>query len=242
MTQIAEQIGINKSTVHRLLATLEGKRFVERDLVTGVYRLGIRSLQMAYLTLEHNDLRQLADPFLHYLCQQYRENVNLTVLDGSDVIYIDVIESPQRVKLAAAIGQRLPAFCTASGKAILACMPQEKVQRILEIGMPRYTQHTLLTPEAFFEDMGHVRERGYATSEQEFEDGINAVAAPIFFGSNQPVGSISVAGPSYRFTHERMIEIGAMVVATAQEIAQEIQLVAHPFPRAIRPSERRKQS
>jgi len=110
MTQIAEQIGINKSTVHRLLATLEGKRFVERDQVTGIYKLGIRSLQMAYLTLEHNDLRRLAGPFLQRLCQQYRENVNLAVLDGADVIYIDIIESPQRVKLAAAIGQRLPAF------------------------------------------------------------------------------------------------------------------------------------
>jgi DNA-binding IclR family transcriptional regulator len=235
MTQIAEQSGINKSTVHRLLATLEGKRFVEREPATGVYRLGIRFLQMAYLTLEHNDLRRIAAPFLQKLSQQYRENINLAVLDGADVIYIDVVESPQRIKLAAAIGQRLPAFCTASGKAILACLPQEKVQRILELGMPRYTQHTILSSEAFFEDMCHARKRGYATSEQEFEEGINAVAAPIFFGSNQPVGSISVAGPFYRFTHERMIEIGAVVVATAQEIAHEIQLVAHPFSRAIKP-------
>ena len=235
MTQIAEQIGINKSTVHRLLATLEGKRFVERDPVTGIYRLGIRSLQMAYLTLGHNDLRQLAAPFLHHLCKQYRENVNLAVLDGADVIYIDVIESPQRVKLAAAIGQRLPAFCTASGKAILACMPQENVQRILELGMPRHTQHTLDSPEAFFENMYHTRERGYAISEQEFEEGINAVAAPIFFDNKQPVGSISVAGPSYRFTHDRMIEIGAMVVATAQEIAQQIQLLPIHFLGQLKP-------
>ncbi len=242
MTQVAEKIGINKSTVHRLLATLEGKRFLERNPATGIYRLGIRSLQMAYLTLEHNDLRQLAAPFLHDLCKQYRENVNLAVLDEAEVVYIDVIESPQRVKLAAAIGQRLPAFCTASGKAILVCMPQEKVLRILGLGMPKHTQHTILSPEAFFEDMCHTRERGYATSEQEFEEGINAVAAPIFFGNNQPVGSISVAGPSYRFTHERMIEIGATVVATAREIAREIQLVVHPFPQGIRPPERHKQS
>jgi len=101
--------------------------------------------------------------------------------------------------------------------------------RILELGMPRYTNNTLLSPDAFFENMRSTLERGFAISDQEYEDGINAVAAPIFFGSNQPVGSISVAGPSYRFTRERVIEIGAMIVATAQEIAQEIQLVSHPI-------------
>jgi DNA-binding IclR family transcriptional regulator len=236
MTQIADQIGINKSTVHRLLATLEGKRFVERDPATGIYKLGIRALQMAYLALEHNDLRRLAAPYLQNLCNQYRENVNLAVLEGADVVYLDVIEGTQRVKLAAAIGQRLPAFCTASGKAILACMPQEKVQRILEPGLPRHTQYTITSPEAYFENMLFTRTRGFATSEQEYEDGINAVAASILplgsYGNSQPVGSISVAGPSYRLTHERMIEIGATVLATAQEIAQEMQKMVHPLHRS----------
>ena len=118
MTEIAEQVGLHKSTVHRLLATLEGKRFVERDPVTGIYQLGIRVLQMAYLTLERNDLRRLAAPFLRHLCEQHRETVDLAVLDDADVVFLDVVESPQRVKLAAAPGQRLPAFATASGKAI----------------------------------------------------------------------------------------------------------------------------
>ena len=78
MSQISELIGINKSTVHRLLATLEGKRFVERDAVTGIYKPGIRLLQMAFLAMEHNDLRRLAAPFLQDLCNQFRENVNLS--------------------------------------------------------------------------------------------------------------------------------------------------------------------
>jgi DNA-binding IclR family transcriptional regulator len=223
MTQIAEQTGINKSTVHRYLATLEGKRFVERNPSTGIYKLGIRSLQMAYLTLEHNKLRRLASTYLRQLCEQYLENVNLAVLDEADVIYIDIVESPQRVKLAAAVGQRLPAFSTASGKAILACLPREKVERILDQGMRAYTPHTIQSREAYFEDMRRSYERGFAISEQEYEEGINAVAAPIFLGNNEPVGSVSIAGPSYRFTRERMLEIGAKIVGTAQEIAREIQ-------------------
>jgi IclR family acetate operon transcriptional repressor len=227
MTQIAERVGIHKSTVHRLLATLEKKRFVQRDPVTGTYRLGIRLLQMAYLTLEHNDLRRLAAPFLHRLCDQHQENIDLSVLDDGDVVYLTMLESPQRVKLAAAVGQRLAAFATASGKAILAYMPDETVRRILERGMPQYTLHTPRSPEAFFENMRQVRKQGFAVSEQEFEEGINAVAAPILDLCERPIAAVAVAGPAYRLTRERMIEIGPLLVNTVHEIAQEVEMAAH---------------
>jgi DNA-binding IclR family transcriptional regulator len=224
MTQIAEQVGIHKSTVHRLLATLENKRFVQRDQETGNYRLGIRLFQMAYLTLEHNELRQLVTPFLRYLSEQYKENIHLAVLDDIDVIYMNIIESHQRVKLAAALGQRLPAFATASGKAILAFLPEEAVQRILKRGMPQYTQNTPISLDAFFEDLRRVREQGYALSEQEYEEEINAVAAPIFDSEGKPIASVAIAGPSYRLTRERMINIGPQVWTTARDITQEMKL------------------
>jgi len=227
MTQISELVGINKSTVHRLLATLEGKRFVERDPTTGAYRLGIRLIQMAFLTMEHNDLRRLATPFLHDLCDQYHENVNLSVLDDTDVVYVDVIESAQRIKLAASPGQRLPAFCTASGKAILAFVPEENVKSILERGMSRYTQNTILSQKAFFENIQEARERGFALSEQEFEEGINAIAAPIYNSNGKPIASVSIAGPAYRLTRERMIEIGSSLVAAASNIAREVELAVN---------------
>lgn len=220
MTEISEMVGINKSTVHRLLATLEGKNFLERDRDTGLYRPGIRLVQMAFLTMEHNDLKRLASPFLHELCDQYQENVHLAVLDETEVIYLDAVESTQRLKLAATPGQRLPAYCTASGKAILAFLPEEEVKDILKRGMPKHTKNTLTTVKAFFEDVSRTRERGYAFSEQEFEEGINAIAAPI---CNQPIASISVAGPAYRLTRERMIEIGPDLVAVAKKIAQTIE-------------------
>ena len=227
MTQISELVGLNKSTVHRLLATLEGKRFVERNPETGVYKLGIRLVQMAFLTMEHNDLRRLAAPFLHSLCDQYHENVNLSVLDDTDVVYVDVIESSQRVKLAASSGQRLPAFCTASGKAILAFVPEENVKRILERGVSRYTQNTILSQKAFFENIQEARERGFALSEQEFEEGINAIAAPIFNSKSKPIASVSIAGPAYRLTRERMLEIGPDLVAAANNIARDVELAVN---------------
>jgi IclR family acetate operon transcriptional repressor len=228
MTQITERVGLYKSTVHRLLATLEGRRFVQRDPDTGIYRPGIRLLQMVYLTLEHNDLRRLAAPFLLHLWEQQQETIDLAVLDDTDVIYLDVLESPRRVKLAAAIGQRLPTYATASGKAILAFMPEETVRRILKSGMPQFTQHTLCSPEALFENLRHTREQGFALSLEEYEEGINAVAAPILDLNDQPIAAIAVAGPAYRFNQEQMVEIAPLVLATAHDIAQEVEMAAHP--------------
>ena len=222
MTQISEQVGMHKSTVHRLLGTLERKRFLQRDPVTGIYTPGIRLIQMAYLPLERNDLRRIATPFLQNLCDQSLETVDLAVLEDTDVIYLEVIESPQRVKLAAAPGMRLPAYCTASGKAILAFLPDETVRRIVRSGMPCYTKGTLVTSEALFENLRLVRERGFALSEQEYEEGINAIGAPILDHSNRPIASVAVAGPAYRLTHERMLEIGQLVLDTTREISQEV--------------------
>lgn len=224
LTQIADQVGINKSTVHRLLATLEKKRFIERDTVTGGYRLGINMLQMAYLTLEHNDLRRITGSYLHRISEQYRETVNLSILDGTDVVYLDVVESNQRVKLAAATGQRLPAFCTASGKAILAFSPDDVVQQVMESGMPRYTHNTLVSPESFIENLNLTREQGFALSLQEFEEGINAIAVPILDHNKQPIASVAVAGPSHRLTLDKMIEIGPKILATVREISIEVEM------------------
>jgi DNA-binding IclR family transcriptional regulator len=223
MTQIAELVGINKSTVHRILGTLEERRFVERDLTTGAYKPSINLLQIAYLAIEYNDVRRRAGPFMRRLVEQYRETITLGELDGSEILYLDVIESPQRVKLAAAIGQRLPAFCTASGKAILAFAPDELVQRILESTLPQYTPNTLHSPEALLADLHQIHEQGYAISLQEFEEGINAVAAPILGLNNRPIASVAVAGPSYRLTREQMVEIGSDIQVVAYDIASEIQ-------------------
>ena len=228
MTQIAERVGMNKSTVHRLLGTLERRRFVQRNPATGYYQLGIRLLQMAYLTLGHNDIRRNAEPFLHRLCEQHRETITLSVLDQADIVFLDVIESPQRVKLAASVGQRLPAFSTAAGKAILAYLPTDTVLRIVERGMPQFTPYTIRTKEELISNLEPIREQGFAISMQEYEDGINAVAAPVLNEENYPIAAVTVAGPSYRLTREKMLEIGPSVRVISRLIAQEVALASEP--------------
>ncbi|MDO9085245.1 MAG: IclR family transcriptional regulator [Anaerolineaceae bacterium] len=222
MTQISEMIGINKSTVHRLLATLQAKRFVERDVATGLYSPGNRLIQLAFLTLEKNDLHEIAAPYMQRLNDMHLETITLSILDDKDMVYIAVLESPQRVKLAAKPGQRLPAFCTASGKVVIAYSPEDVVQLIFEEGFRKYTSSTISTRETMLHILDLVRQRGFAYSEQEYEEGINAVAAPILDKKNRPLAAIAVAGPTYRLPVERMMEIGPTVAAVAKEISKEI--------------------
>jgi DNA-binding IclR family transcriptional regulator len=132
---------------------------------------------MAYVTIESNDLQHLAHPSMKQLSELHHENVNLSILEDTDVVYVDVIESSQRVKLAAVIGQKFPAFCIASGKAILVFLPDDKIRQVLNRGLRQYTEHTITTLEENFETIIQARKTGFSISEQELEEGINDIAA-----------------------------------------------------------------
>ena len=226
LTTIAEQVGIPKSTVHRLMTTLESSRFVSRDKATGMYSLGVRFIEMASVVLQHMDLQRWVQPYLRRLSDECGETVDLAVLDGTHVVYLQVIESPHRVKLAAAVGQRLPAFCTASGKAFLAYLPAGQVHQILDQGLPRYTSHTLVSLPDLYQDLRTTRERGFAISEQEYENEVHAIAAPIIDGRGSPVAVIAIAGPSFRLPRERMLVLGRSIQATIDAITREIGPIA----------------
>jgi IclR family transcriptional regulator, KDG regulon repressor len=220
LTQIAEQVRMSKSTVHRLLATLEGKRFINRDKITGLYRLGFRFVEMA--SLVDKNLQQWALPYLQALSSECGETVDLSVLDGASMIYLQVLDSPQRVKIAAAVGQRLPAFCTASGRAIMAYLPEEQVNNILSEGLKTYIKNSPVAIADVHEDLRLTRERGFAISEQGYEKDINAVAAPILDSDSHPIAAVAVVGPSYRLPRERMMMVGQSVRATTDTIAREV--------------------
>jgi len=226
LTQIAEAIHMSKTTVHRLLATLESKRFITRDKATGVYRLGFRFIEMASLVLQDVDLHRWARPYLKTLSEECGETVDISVLDGSHVIYLEVIESPQRVKLAAAVGQRLPALFTASGKALLAFLPEQQVRAIVEQNLAERAERTPVSLPDILADLRLTAQRGYAISEQEYEEDINAVAAPICDASNRPIASIAIVGPSFRFTKDRLPALGEAIRKMNRVIAEEVGLVA----------------
>jgi DNA-binding IclR family transcriptional regulator len=222
LTQIAERVGIPKSTGHRLLATLENKRFVSRDYATGNYCLGFRFIEMASLVFRHAELERCVQPHLHRLSAECGETVDLAILDGADVVYLQVVESAQRVRIAAEVGHRLPVFCTATGRAFMAYLPDEQVHAILSEGLTRYTAYTRLALPDLYEAVQIAHAQGFAMSEQEYEQDINAVAAPILDANCYPVAVIAVVGPSYRLSGERMSLLGPVVRATAEAVACEM--------------------
>jgi DNA-binding IclR family transcriptional regulator len=225
LTDIADEAGMSKSTVHRLLATLECKRFLIRDSVTGKYHLGFRFLEMASQVMEDVN-QQWSLPYLQRLAAEFGETVDLAVMDDDHVIYLQVVESTQRVKLAAAIGQRLPAFCTATGKVFLAYLPEQQVQRILSSGLTRYTNNTYIGLADLYENLSATRQRGFSISEQEYEKDINAVAAPILAADGYPIAAIAVVGPSFRMSRERMLVLGQAIQNVIVSIKREVGLAA----------------
>ena len=228
LTDIAEQVGMHKSTIHRLLATLESKRFITRDKTSGLYQLGFLFIELASVMLHDLDIQRWAIPYLQQLSQQCGETVDLAILDNSQVVYLQVVESTQRIKLAAAVGEQLPAYCTASGKAFLAYLPEKQVRQILAQGMTKYTKNTLVSLEDLFNNLVQTRERGFAISEQEYEKDINAVAAPIMDGNNCPLAVIAIVGPSYRMSYDRMLELGQLLRETTKAIASDVGVDALP--------------
>ena len=222
MTQISERTGIHKSTVHRMLATLEQRHFVQRDAETGIYRLGVRLIQMAHLSLEGINIHQVALPYMQILADEFRETVDLAVLDQNHVMFLDVIQSPQRVKLSSAPGMRLPAFATASGKAILAWLPEEEAIRVRDKNNINYDANKEPTLEGFLEDLQIIRERGFSLDEEELEIGINAVGAPILGIDRKPVASIAVAGPAFRLDRHLLDRIGGRLVEISKQISEQM--------------------
>jgi DNA-binding IclR family transcriptional regulator len=222
LTQLAEQIALSKSTVHRLLTTLETKRFVSRDKATGAYHLGYRLMEMAALVLQDADRQQWVSPYLQGLSDECGETVDLAVLDGPHVVYLQVVESLHRVKIAAAVGQRLPVHCTASGKAFMAFLPEEEVSQILATGLTPYTERTRVALPDLLEDLRLTRSRGFAVSTGEYEHDIHAIAAPILDAEGYPMAVIAIVGPSYRLPHERMLELGESARLTTDTIRREI--------------------
>lgn len=222
MTEISERVGIHKSTVHRLLATLEKNNFVRRDPETGIYRLGFRLLQMANLSLEDVNIRHISLPFMRRLSEEYRENVDLAILANDEVLFIDTFESTQPVKLAVSPGQHLPAYNSASGKAILAMLPEETTIRIFKKYNPEFDVRVSSEMKTFIDDLKIVCAQGYALDCESLEPGVNAVAAPILGINKKPIASLAIAGPAYRLNLDMMHQLGQKLINVTKEISSKI--------------------
>lgn len=212
-------LGYSKATAQRLLRTLVSRDFLQYDEVLGVYSLGVANARLGSEYLHRLDMREVALRPMRSLVAETRETAHLGIVSGTDVVYIELVDSPQPVRMFSRVGDAVPAFATAIGKAILAWSGDEAVPARLPDELIARTPNTLVTLDALLKDLALTRERGYAIDDMENREGIRGYAAPIFDLSDTVVAAVSIAGPATRVSAATDAEFGARIVDTARTIS-----------------------
>lgn len=222
LTEICQEVGLHKSTVYGIVTTLKNNDFLEKDEETGVYRLGVGLYKLA--SHVNVDLRTISIPLVHELCSETGETVNLVVPDENYIIYIEKCESRHSMRISTSIGTRLPMYCTAVGKAIMAFLPDpDAVSHILDqTRLTAVTRNTLTSKDAILQELGEIRQRGYAIDREELEYGLVCIAAPIMNAIGEPIAAISCSGPLQRMTEGNISRISEEVTRCALKISSKI--------------------
>ncbi len=229
-TEIAKALGLHKSTVASLVYTLEANGYLLQNPDTRKYRLGYKLVERASALLEQVEIRQIAYPFLLDLRNHWNETVNLAVLDGSDIVYVERFLGTKALGMRSEVGYRAPVHSTALGKAILACVSPAIAQSFIKKhGLTALTPKTITDPDIFCAELEKTRERGYAIDDEENEIGGRCVAVPIFDHTGTAVAAVSISSPTARLPLDQVAEAGAMVRETARAISRQLGYVPRAF-------------
>jgi DNA-binding IclR family transcriptional regulator len=222
LTTLSRSLGMHRTTLFRILGTLQARGYVSRDPDGDGYRLGVRVLSLASAVLADLDIRKAGHGPLQQLCDDTGELVFLTVLDGDEVVTIERLEGSHTVSLRAQIGSRRPAYCTAAGKAIVAFLPELQASAIVDGPLIAHTPRTITFVGVLQQHLDEVRRRGFAWDDEEYLAGVRCVAAPIFGMERTVVGAVSLAAPTMRTSWERLWQLGPRAREAAQKISSSL--------------------
>jgi DNA-binding IclR family transcriptional regulator len=220
VTEISRRLNVHKSTVSRLLATLERHGAVSRNAHTDKFGLGPRLISLAGAALHRIDLRTSAREHLARLAAETRETVNLAILDGDQVVNIEKVPSAHSITDIGWIGRRTPLHCTATGKALIAHRSGAELRRLLGARPRRFTSRTICDWPALDAELAQVRRTGYAVGHEELEPGLVAIAAPIYGLGGRVEGAVSVSGPAFRMPEAAIADYAPHVVGAAAAISR----------------------
>lgn len=219
VTDIAESLEIHKSTVFRLLATLEARGLVEQDSERGRYRIGYTVVELAGGATKGNDLSLVSRPVCQELAAAVGETVNVAVYDGETVISIDQVIGNAAITSIDWVGKRTPLHATSAGKVFLAHMPRKEAAGILAEPLEAYTPHTITDPAVLEEQLRDVRELGYGAVSEEHEIGLAALSAPIRSLDGQVVATVTVSGPTFRINGSTLPGLAEQLMAAGDKIS-----------------------
>jgi len=219
VTELARRLGLHKSTASRLLATLERRGLVEQDEESGKYRLGLIVIHLAERAERTLDLRAIAMPELDRLARATRETTGLGVQDGDQMRTVAQADGPNLVAMGDWTGRAAPLHSVAAGKVLLASLPEREIMRLVRRGLARCTERTITGLEPLLEELARVRRRGFATAFGEFDQGLNAIAAPVHDARGQVIAALDIWGPSFRVTPHRIPELVGQVREAAGAVS-----------------------
>jgi IclR family acetate operon transcriptional repressor len=222
-TEILDVLKYNKSTLFRVLYTLEQNKYLARDK-HGRYELGMSMFVLGNQVSQANKLKKVASPYLKELAQKNNLTVHLGSLDGLEVVIIDKFDAPNNVKMVSRIGRTVPAHCTGQGKTLLAYSDRSLVEMIInKHGMTRYTPNTITTMDGLFQELRQIRERGYTIDNSEHEKHIRCVGVPVLNRDNQIEAAISMTGLIMEYPDEKtIVEKAQIIQGVRDEIVREV--------------------
>jgi len=221
VTEVAAQLGVHKSTAFRLVATLESHRLVEQTEDRGKYRLGVGILRLAGATSARLDVVQEARPVCRQLAADTGETVNIAVLSESSALYLDQVAGSSALQPHNWVGQHIPLHATSNGKVLLSGLDRKALDDLLG-KLAAYTPMTITKKSKLREELDLVREQGFAMAVDELEVGLTAAAAPIRNAHGDVVASMSVSGPTFRLTPDRVDGVVSALVEAALEVSHRL--------------------
>ncbi len=222
LSEIAYMLDLNKSTVHGILNSLKYHRFIDQDEITKKYRLGIRFIEYGELVINSMDMRDIAYPIIEDICERIEETVHVAMLDGFDVVYVEKKECNKSIKTSTKIGARIPAYITADGKIILSYLDDDKLNEYVPEKIKKLTPNTITDRNKLLKVLHEMKNKGYATDNEEVVQGISCVAAPIIEHTGRVRFSLSITGPTVRMTKDKMKEYVDIISEAAKEISFRI--------------------
>lgn len=228
--EIARQIDMSVSTVGRMLASLSALGFLSQDAASRLYRMGPKVMAYNMVYTASLDIRQSARPMLEELYRLTNETVSLYILAGDVRVCADCIESSERLRVVVRVGEHMPLHAGSSGKALLAFMPPEDVERILSRPLEKMTAATVTAKERILDELKDIRAKGFATSHGERFEDVIGVAAPIFDNAGAVVAALNVAGPCQRFSDQVMEEHLPKLMWLASQVSRMLGYVEKKKP------------
>ncbi|MGK5682244.1 IclR family transcriptional regulator [Actinoplanes sp. URMC 104] len=219
VTDIGKELGVHKSTAFRLLAALESRGFVEQSEDRGSYRLGFGIVRLAGTVTAQLDITRQSRSACERLAAEVGETVNIAILDGDRAVNITQVRGGASIASHNWVGQQTPLHATSSGKVLLAYAPADVRAAVLTAPLQRFTAATIVDAAALKDVLGEVATAGWAGTEEEYEVGLNGVAAPVRGADGSVIAALSVSGPAYRLQPATYPEVARLVRSAADEVS-----------------------